>query len=221
MVLRSRFRSHASRPSPSGASPRCIQEVPGSKFVSFLKNLRDSAFRLRIEPTEVLPAERASLERASPPIADANLQAFLAWRRSVLFLVACALVPLTLIGFFDALLVGQATPIRVVKMAPVLAEGIFLAICWTQLRRWAYWRKQRRGMLLIGWLLFMATPFIVFIYPLRSVFEGQFTAEDIRALNLGKISQSLLPFEDHDDRDAAARSQGDLADAGPRCAHRS
>jgi hypothetical protein len=171
-----------------------IDEVPGSKFVSFLKISAKRAFRLRIEPTEVLPAERAALERATPPIVDSNLQAFLAWRRSVLFLVACALVPLTVIGFFDALLVGQATPIRVIKMAPVIAEGIFLAICWSQLRNWAYWRRQRR-MLLLGWILFMATPFVVFIYPLRTVFEGQFTAEDVKALNLGSISRNLLPFK--------------------------
>ena len=171
-----------------------IEEVPGSKFVSFLKISAKRAFRLRIEPTEVLPAERAALESAYPPIADPNLQAFLAWRRSVLFLVACALIPLTVIGFLDGILVGQATPIRVVKLAPVIAEGLFLAICWSQLRHWAHWRKQRR-MLLIGWFLFMGTPFIVFLYPLRTVFEGQINAEDVKALNLGAISRSLLPFK--------------------------
>lgn len=171
-----------------------IEEVPGSKFVSFLKISAKRAFRLRIEPTEVLPAERAALESAYPPIVDPNLQAFLAWRRSVLFLVACALIPLTVIGFLDGVLVGQATPIRVVKLAPVIAEGLFLAICWSQLRRWAYWRKQRR-MLMFGWFLFMGTPFVVFLYPLRTVFEGQINAEDIRALNLGAISRSLLPFK--------------------------
>ena len=171
-----------------------IEEVPGSKFVSFLKISAKRAFRLRIEPTEVLPAERAALESAYPPIADPNLQAFLAWRRSVLFLVGCALIPLTVIGFLDGILVGQATPIRVVKLAPVIAEGLFLAICWSQLRHWAHWRKQRR-MLLIGWFLFMGTPFIVFLYPLRTVFEGQINAEDVKALNLGAISRSLLPFK--------------------------
>ncbi len=171
-----------------------IEEVPGSKFVSFLKISAKRAFRLRIEPTEVLPAERAALESAYPPIADPNLQAFLAWRRSVLFLVACALIPLSVIGFLDGVLVGQATPIRVVKLAPVVAEGLFLAICWSQLRNWAHWRKQRR-MLLIGWFLFMGTPFVVFLYPLRTVFEGQINAEDVKALNLGAISRSLLPFK--------------------------
>jgi len=178
----------------SWAVSEIIQEVPGSKFISFLRISARRAFRLRIEPTEVLPAEREALERAWPPIVDPNLQAFLAWRRSVLFLVACALVPLTVIGFLDGVLVGQATPIRVVKLAPVIAEGVFLAICWSQLRQWAYWRRQRR-MLLLGWFLFMATPFIVFLYPLRTVFEGQINAEDVKALNLGAVSRSLLPFK--------------------------
>ena len=177
---------------------KVLTENPGSKFVSFLKISATRAFRLRIEPTEVLPSERQALESATPPIVDSNLQAFLAWRRSVLFIVACALIPLTLIGFFDALLVGQATAIRVVKMAPVLAEGLFLAICWLMLRRWAYWRSQRRW-LLIGWLLFMATPFLVFVYPLRSVFEHSFSVEDAKALgfagSFGAIARNLMPFK--------------------------
>ncbi len=172
-----------------------LTENPGSRFVSFLKISAKRAFRLRIEPTEVLPSEKAALEGAHPPIVDQNLQAFLAWRRSVLFLVACALIPLTTIGFFDALLVGQATPIRVIKMAPIAAEGLFLGICWLQLRNWAHWRRQRRW-LLIGWLFFMATPFVVFVYPLRTVFDhGGFTLEDAKALGLDALTKDLIPFK--------------------------
>src|SRR5204863_93948 len=62
---------------PPGASFDSI-EAPGSKFVAFLKISSRRAFRLRIEPAEVLPSERRSLESASPPITDRNLQAFLA-----------------------------------------------------------------------------------------------------------------------------------------------
>ena len=165
-----------------------LVDNPGSKFVGFLKISAKRAFRLRIEPEEVLPEERAALERAWPPVVDRNLQAFLAWRRSVLFLVACALIPLTMFGFGNAMLVGQATAIRVIKLAPVVAEAVFLAICWLQLRNWANWRKQRRW-LLIGWLLFVATPFIVFLYPLRPVIEF-----DPRGLNLENVKKVLLPF---------------------------
>src|SRR5262245_13685346 len=82
-------------PAVGGVEP---EEVPGRSFVSFLKISSRRAFRLRIEPSEILPAERASLMAANPPIVDPDLQAFLAWRRSVLFLVAVALVPLSVIG---------------------------------------------------------------------------------------------------------------------------
>ncbi|MEO8700512.1 MAG: hypothetical protein ABI867_10735 [Kofleriaceae bacterium] len=191
---------HESRPHAGprewGGVAAVLIENPGTKFVNFLKISAKRAFRLRIEASEVLPSEREVLERAVPPIVDKNLQAFLAWRRSVLFVVACALIPLFLFGFGDALLVGQATPIRVIKMAPVIAEGIFLAICWLALRDWQHWRKQRR-LLFLGWLLFVATPFVVFLYPVRSVFTTATpTLEDLRALSIPAITARLTTFTD-------------------------
>ena len=148
-----------------------LNEVPGKAFTSFLKISLRRAFRLRIDPSEVLPAERLALQAANPPITDPNLAAFLAWRRSVLFLVAVALVPLTLLGLINSL-PGDSIPlpIRMVRLGPTLAEGLFCIICWRQLKRWAHWRVQRRR-LFYGWLLFMISPFLVFIYPLRSIFE--------------------------------------------------
>jgi hypothetical protein len=148
-----------------------IEEVPGRAFTSFLKLSLRRAFRLRIDPSEVLPSEREALLAARPPITDPNLAAFLAWRRSVLFLVAVALIPLTVLGLIDSFR-GTAVPlpIRMVRLGPAIAEGIFCVVCWRQLKRWANWRVQRRR-LFYGWLLFMLAPFVVFIYPLRSVFE--------------------------------------------------
>lgn len=199
--------SNASGPTMSGP-PRqpdpadSIEEVPGSQFVSFLKISSKRAFRLRIEPREVLPAERRSLERASPPITDMNLQAFLAWRRSVLFLVAVALVPLTIIGLIDAMALKMPTALRVVKLAPAITEALFCWICWNQLKRWAHWRTQRRK-LFWGWVLFMATPFVVFLYPLSTVVRE--AAGDVRG-TLGMLgalgpagmkratAQAVMPF---------------------------
>ncbi len=148
-----------------------LEEVPGKAFTSFLKISLRRAFRLRIDPSEVLPAERHALQAANPPITDPNLAAFLAWRRSVLFLVAVALVPLTFVGLINSI-PGDSIPlpIRMVRLGPTLAEGLFCIICWRQLKRWAHWRVQRRR-LFYGWLLFMIAPFLVFIYPLRSIFE--------------------------------------------------
>jgi hypothetical protein len=180
--------STAPREWGAGGISDVIDEVPGSKFVSFLKISAKRAFRLRIEPTEVLDAERDALERATPPIVDRNLQAFLAWRRSVLFLVAVALVPLALIGLVDILRSSMATPVRVVKLAPLLAELLFLAICWSQLRQWAHWRQQRRW-LLVGWLVFMVTPFVAFAYPL------EVRAADLRDLGMNTIRGVVIPFQ--------------------------
>lgn len=172
----------AAKPGTSGPQPRAksdggfsisdvIDQVPVKPFLERLKLSARRAFRLRIEPSEVLPSERETLLKATPPIVEPQLQAFLAWRRSVLFLVAVFLVPLTIIGLGDALRLGDvAWQVRMVKFAPAIAEGVFMGICWNQLRRWHEWRKQRR-VLFIGWLIFLVTPFIVFVYPLRYIFE--------------------------------------------------
>lgn len=171
-------------------------ETPYAKFVSFLKISARRAFRLRIEPNEVLPEERIALAQASPPVHDINLQSFLAWRRSVLFLVACTLIPLTIMGVTDALRSTRWMPIFFVKFAPAFAEGVFCYVCWTQLKDWANWRKQRRR-LFYGWLLFMITPFVVFLYPLRTVFEGigNMNRDALLALGFeGVYKQVLMPF---------------------------
>jgi hypothetical protein len=171
--------------------------VPG-RFVAFLKISTKRAFRLRIEPSEVLPDERQALAAENPPIVDENLQAFLAWRRSVLFLVATMLTVLSLIGLIDAFSGTKvATSVRFVKIVPMLAEAGFCAICWLQLRNWTNWRKQRNW-LLIGWLLFMLAPFFVFLYPLRAAFEEvprSVTVEQIRELGWhGMYNKALSPF---------------------------
>jgi len=174
-----------------------IEKVPG-RFVGFLKISAKRAFRLRIEPTEVLPDERQTLLSANPPIVEENLQAFLAWRRSVLFLIATLLVPLTVIGLVDSFTGNKVAPaVRYVKLFPTLAEALFCLICWTQLRRWAHWRTQRKW-LFIGWLFFMMTPFMVFVYPLRSAFEDlgrSMSVAQIQELGWhGMYNKAIAPF---------------------------
>jgi hypothetical protein len=198
-----------SGPYPSGLhadvkveGPRIdLDELPGSEFVKFLKLSLRRAFRLRIEPNEVLAHERATLESASPPILDHNLQAFLAWRRSVLFVVACALIPLSIIGIIGALRVTDWKGIFFVKFTPAAAEAVFLWVCWAQLKQWANWRQQRRK-LFYGWLLFMLTPFVVFIYPLNAFFEevrGAVSSQEKRMMLMalgvdGIYKQAVMPF---------------------------
>lgn len=191
-------------PSRSGrnAIAALLEEVPAKSFLKFLKISAKRAFRLRIDPEEVLPAERYELAHASPPIVEPNLQAFLAWRRSVLFLVACALIPLTIIGLWNGLTGKLPDPIRFVKVAPAVAEALFLIIAWVQLKNWAHWRRQRRW-LFWGWLLFLITPFVVFVYPLRTIVDdlprtkaGLLAQKDmLLAMGVDGVKQRILmPF---------------------------
>jgi hypothetical protein len=172
-----------SESSPIEQFAEAAAEVPG-RFMSFLKLSAKRAFRIRIEPSEVLPDERQALISANPPVTDDNLQAFLAWRRSVLFLVATILTILSIMGLVESLGGYKvASSVRFVKLFPTLAECAFCLICWLQLRNWTNWRKQRKW-LLFGWLLFMLTPFAVFMYPLA------FAVQDAkRALSVQMVSE--------------------------------
>jgi hypothetical protein len=156
-------------PAP-GPGTDSLVAMPGGKFAGLIEMSVRRAFRLRIEPDEVLPAERAALELAQPPITDRNLQAFLAWRRSVLLVVATLLAPLSILRLIDSLR-GPAMPgmFRAVGVLPALAEAAFCGICIWQLAKWTHWRQQRK-MIFVGWVVFMATPFIVFLYPLSRSF---------------------------------------------------
>ena len=187
-----------SESSPIEQIAEVVGEVPG-RFVGFLKISTKRAFRLRIEPTEVLPDERAMLAAANPPITEMNQQAFLAWRRSVLFLVATILTVLSIMGLIDSFFVGRyvTSPVRFVKLLPTLAEVAFCLICWFSLKYWTAWRKQRKW-LLFGWLLFILTPFVVFMYPLRSIVEHTYRGMSILQLRelgwYGTYNRALAPF---------------------------
>ena len=126
------------------------------------------AFRLRIEPNEITPNEHAALMHASPPITDPHLMAFLAWRRALLFLVAIALVPLTLLRFYDAFKDPEFEQLSFLLFIPAAAEAALCVVCWYQLRHWTSWRRQRRT-LFRAWLIFMAAPFVVFLIPVESI----------------------------------------------------
>jgi hypothetical protein len=56
----------------------------------------------------------------------------------------------------------------------------------------------QRKWLLFGWLLFMLTPFVVFMYPLRSIVEHTYRGFSIVQLNelgwYGSANRALVPF---------------------------
>jgi hypothetical protein len=141
---------------------------PSDQTVGFQVALK-RAMRLRIEPHEVTAGERAALHAAG--VSDPYLQAFLAWRRSVLTLVAVLLIPLTIVRLADVSDSPLPEDLRFIQLVPACLEGVLCAICWYQLRNWTKWRAQRRT-LLIAWGIFMAGPFLVFLVPIDPILEG-------------------------------------------------
>jgi hypothetical protein len=166
-------------PYPPGAGPQYplppAQVVPPGGQVTYSDTqvsigraiLR--AIRLRIEPDEITHNERMALLEKG--VTDPNLMAFLGWRRSVLVLVAFALIPLTLLRFIDAANDKWPGGLKMIVIVPALAEGFLCVICWMQLRNWTKWAQQRRA-LFIAWLVFMAAPFLVFLIPMDGIIEG-------------------------------------------------
>lgn len=128
------------------------------------------AYRLNIQTDEVLPQERQAMESEAKHITDPDQQAFLAWRRSVLLLVALMFIPLTVSRFLEAF-DGPKLPLtgRVFQLLPAIAEGLFCLVAFDQLKNWARWKKQRR-FLFFAWGIYFLAPFIVYLFPFRDVF---------------------------------------------------
>ncbi|MEJ7600836.1 MAG: hypothetical protein WKG01_23225 [Kofleriaceae bacterium] len=126
------------------------------------------AVRMRIEPDEITHNERMALLEGG--VTDPNLMAFLGWRRSVLVLVAIALVPLTILRFIDAAKDTLPGGLKMLIIVPAIAEAFLCAVCWMQLRNWTKWPQQRRT-LFRAWLVFMAAPFLVFLIPMDGIID--------------------------------------------------
>jgi hypothetical protein len=159
-------------------------------FVLSLKR----AFRLHILNEEVLPAERAHLEAQAGHVTDPDHQAFLAWRRSVLFVVALMFVPLTISRFleaFDRPDIPSAG--RFFMLLPALAEAAFCVVAFSQLKHWANWRRQRR-VLFIAWALYFVAPFLVYLYPFRGAYDSvaaMRAAAEIGTVRLGASRETI------------------------------
>jgi hypothetical protein len=175
-------------PYPPGAAPFPPPHQPPPPPPAegaMLQRTLGRAFRLRIEPNEVTPNEHAALVHASTPISDPHLMAFLAWRRAVLLLVAVALVPLTLLRFYDAFKDTVPDQLRFLFIFPAAAEAALCVVCWYQLKNWTSWRRQRRT-LFRAWLIFMGAPFVVFLIPVHAI-------ADELAQSSGDPTAKLLP----------------------------
>lgn len=181
-------RPAAARPAPlpgalalEAVTPRTSQRVE-TLSRHFLGISLRRAFRLQIQTDEVLPSERANLESQARHIIDPDHQAFLAWRRSVLLLVAVMFVPLTVFRFLEAF-DGPRVPFvgRAFVLLPAVAEAAFCVVAFDQLRNWAQWKRQRR-VLAIAWGLYFVAPFLVYVYPFRSAFDSYALARTAAAI---------------------------------------
>jgi len=130
------------------------------------------AFRLRIEPNEILDDERHAMAVARPPITDETQQAFLAWRRSVLFMAALLMIPVAILHAAENLKDLDNVPEswKSLTYLTVAVEAGFAVFLWTQVRRWTAWKRQSRT-LSWAWLGYFLTPFLVFLYPLASALD--------------------------------------------------
>ena len=130
------------------------------------------ALRLRIDANEVLDDERTAMLSAQPAITDDSQQAFMAWRRSVLFVAALLMIPVAIFHAIDNLDFDAATPEvwKDLEYVSVAVEVGFALFLWTQVGKWRAWRTQSRR-LAWGWLFYFLTPFLIFLYPLASAID--------------------------------------------------
>jgi hypothetical protein len=153
------------------------------------------AIRLNIKVDEVLPSERAHLEAQARHLRNPEQQAFLAWRRSVLLLVAIMFVPLTGFRFVEAFDGPPLPPLgRAFVLLPAIAEATFCVVAFNELKRWAQWKRQRRVMF-IAWALYFVAPFLVYLYPFRYAYDGSIyqarAAAAIGGLQLGSSVRTI------------------------------
>jgi hypothetical protein len=149
------------------AQSQLVQSLSGSFFLISLKR----AFRLGIKPNEVLIAERKALAASAAHVTEPEHQAFLAWRRSVLLVVAIFFVPLTFMRIVETF-EGPKVPdgARAAMLLPAVAEGLFCFTAFLMLGMWTQWKKQRR-ILLVAWILYFIAPFLVYLYPFQQAFD--------------------------------------------------
>jgi hypothetical protein len=167
-----------------------VRPPSGHGFFAMAMLSMKRAFRLRIDANEVLDDERAALLQARPAVTDETQQAFLAWRRSVLFMAALLMIPVALLHAIESLKFEEGTPEgwKSVTAVAVLVECAFAVFLWTQVPRWTKWKRQSRA-LSWAWLGYFLVPFLVFLYPLASSYNlGELGAGNAEAAQAAKMA---------------------------------
>jgi len=166
------------------------------------------AFRLRIDPSEVTDHERDKLHAAG--ITSPVVQAFLAWRRSVLLVAAIGILGVLAFRFYDmSKQEGDPETLKMLHTLQTVVDVAFALLLWSQIGRWTRWRKQRR-VLVVGWLLYFLMPFAIWLYPLRNALDdalAQQAAGDPQAQAAAAVMGPLLGI---------VASFGAMIELGPR-----
>lgn len=149
--------------------------APASAPPSAWKALFLRAFRTDLEPGELLPDERAAIEIEQIHHGSEPLRKALLWRRGALFAALVFLLPTTLIHFIRDLIdmgrEGGSSEIAGLAFMSTLANiglciGVFVA--W---RRWDTWARSRK-IVFWTWIIAFVVPFLVALFPLRSLGRG-------------------------------------------------
>ncbi len=149
------------------------------------------AFRLRIDANEVLDDERAALLKARPAVTDEDQQAFLAWRRSVLFMAALIMIPVALVHAAQVSEQEGPEGWKTLNALAVIVEIAFTIFLWIQVPRWTKWKRQSRA-LSWAWLLYFLTPFLIFLYPVASSMDySQYGAADDQARQMAQFTVGI------------------------------
>ncbi|MBI4917467.1 MAG: hypothetical protein HY825_16630, partial [Acidobacteria bacterium] len=153
---------------------------------SFVAAALRRAFRLRFAPENVLPSERAALLAAPEPVTDPQAQAYAVWRRSLLFVVAAALVPVTILRMVEVFgsLDGMLSALATFSVLQLVFEAAFAVLAWILLAGWANLGRSRK-ILVWGWAAYFLFPFVTYLFPFRSLVEEE--ASGLGVIGKGEV----------------------------------
>lgn len=190
---------------PPGGAPFEIPPLPDLSlrpdrpFLEFAKVSLKRAFRVRIDPNEITPHERAALDAAG--IVQPSMRTFLVWRRSVLFGFASFLGVLIVLRAIEVFDKDYTTPfvrepaggtLQGLNIVLLLVDAAFCGLCWWQWTKWTEWKKQQR-LVTLGFLVYFLAPFLFYLYPLRTTLgDANDSADDAEVGMLFAIISLLV-----------------------------
>lgn len=152
-----------------------VARAPAPVAPSMFNALIKRAFRTDLEPGELLPDEHAAIEIEEIHGGSEPLRKALLWRRGALFAALVFLLPATLVHLIRDLIdmgrEGASSEISGLAFMATLANiGLCIGV-FTAWRRWDVWARSRK-ILFWSWIIAFVVPFLVALFPLRSLGRG-------------------------------------------------